>query len=122
VLPLFFGALIALFTGTVVTPTLLPWIPFRAFSLKGLLTGLLAMALYLPVSLLHRPLLILAALLFFPAFSSFLALNFTGSTPFTGISGVKREMKVAVPFYLTISTISIILVVIDRVSRFLSSG
>ncbi len=31
------------------------------------------------------------------ALSSFLALNFTGSTPYTSRSGVKREMRLSMP-------------------------
>jgi len=31
------------------------------------------------------------------AVSSFLALNFTGSTPYTSRSGVKREMRLSLP-------------------------
>jgi hypothetical protein len=31
-----------IFAGTVVVPLLLPWIPGRAFSFKGVITGLLA--------------------------------------------------------------------------------
>jgi hypothetical protein len=32
------------------------------------------------------------------AFSSFLAMNFTGATPFTSPSGVEKEMRRAIPF------------------------
>ena len=38
-----------------------------------------------------------ATLLLVSAVSSFLALNFTGSTPYTSLSGVKREMRLSMP-------------------------
>ena len=38
-----------------------------------------------------------ATVLLVSAVSSFLALNFTGSTPYTSLSGVKREMRLSMP-------------------------
>jgi hypothetical protein len=38
--------------------------------------------------------------LLLPAISAFLALNFTGSSTYTSLSGVVREMKVAIPAIL----------------------
>ncbi len=38
-----------------------------------------------------------AAFLSLPAISSYYALSFTGCTPFTSRSGVKREMRIALP-------------------------
>jgi hypothetical protein len=89
----------ALFAGTVAAPALLPWIPGRAFSLKGWLAGLAWAA---PFSLLTGapPLRAASDLLLFPAVSAFLALNFTGSSTYTSLSGVKKEMRVAVPAIL----------------------
>jgi hypothetical protein len=90
------GATIA--TGAVGAPLLLPWLPGRSFAVKGASLGLLLAALLVwsgrgMVSL-HE----VAALFFItPAVCSFLALTFTGSTPFTSRSGVKKEMRVALP-------------------------
>ncbi len=39
----------------------------------------------------------IAYLLFLPAISGFLAMGFTGSSTFTSLSGVVKEMKTAVP-------------------------
>jgi len=39
----------------------------------------------------------LALLLCTTAISSYLAMNFTGSTPFTSPSGVEKEMRKAIP-------------------------
>jgi hypothetical protein len=38
--------------------------------------------------------------LLLPVVSSYLTLNFTGCTPFTGVSGVKRELGAAIPLYI----------------------
>ena len=38
-----------------------------------------------------------ALMLFITATSSYLTMNFTGSTPFTSPSGVEKEMRVAIP-------------------------
>jgi hypothetical protein len=43
--------------------------------------------------------LAMAALLF-PLATSYIALQFTGSTTFTGISGVKKELRVGIPVYI----------------------
>lgn len=86
----------AVLAGTALTPLLLPWLPGPYFSVKGALLGLLWALLWLalvPVS----PAVAMAALLTLPAVSGFHALNFTGSTPFTSRSGVKREMRRSLP-------------------------
>jgi hypothetical protein len=82
----------------VVTPVLLPWIPGRAFSVKGGLAGgvLAACAVMWQRGSLHAP-AALALLLAMTAVSSFVAMNFTGATPFTSPSGVEKEMRRALP-------------------------
>ena len=84
--------------GAVVTPVLLPWLPGRAFSVKGGLAGgvLAACAVMWQRGILHAP-AALALLLAMTAVSSFVAMNFTGATPFTSPSGVEKEMRRALP-------------------------
>jgi hypothetical protein len=84
--------------GAVVTPVLLPWLPGRAFSVKGGLTGgiLAACAVMWQRGSLEAP-AALALLLAMTAVSSFVAMNFTGATPFTSPSGVEKEMRRALP-------------------------
>jgi len=89
----------AALTGIAVTPILLPWLPGRHFSIKGARAGL---ALVLGYGVFgdmpgHNVLHALAAFLILPAVSAFYALNFTGCTPFTSNSGVKKEMRIAIP-------------------------
>jgi len=84
--------------GAVVTPVLLPWLPGRSFSVKGGLAGgvIAACALMGQRGSLHAP-AALALLLAMTAVSSFIAMNFTGATPFTSPSGVEKEMRRALP-------------------------
>lgn len=98
-------AVMALFSGilagAIAVPILLPWIPFRAFSIKGAMTGLLA---GLGVAFIFMdPFRIIAAIgiiLMTAVVSSYLAMNFTGATPFTSPSGVEKEMRKAIPIQM----------------------
>ena len=84
--------------GVVLAPLLLPWLPGKPFSVKGTTAGLLASA---GIVFLFRhavgALEMGALLLFITATSSYLAMNFTGSTPFTSPTGVEKEMRLAIP-------------------------
>jgi hypothetical protein len=89
--------------GCVAVPFLLPWIPGRAFAFKGALAGLFAgLAIVLPaatspyVTLMSAVALVILAM----AVGSYLAMNFTGTTPFTSPSGVEKEMRLAIPLQL----------------------
>jgi len=87
------GAVVA---GTIVTPLALPWLPTRSFAVKGAIVGVLWSLLFLAVTG-WRGIVAAATVLLVSAVSSFLALNFTGSTPYTSRSGVKREMRLSMP-------------------------
>lgn len=88
----------AILAGAVAAPILLPWVPGRAFALKGAFTGIVA---GLAVLVLFKGGLIwveaVALLLITVGISSYLAMNFTGSTPYTSPSGVEKEMRRAIP-------------------------
>lgn len=98
-----FGALVTgMLSGAVVTPMLLPHIPVREFALKGIITGSAAALVLLAV---HPAWSSGAAtgsalVLFTGTVSSFLAMNFTGTTPFTSPSGVEKEMRRYIPVQL----------------------
>jgi ABC-type uncharacterized transport system YnjBCD ATPase subunit len=95
VLP-FLGAIAA---GSVVFQIVMPWIPGRSFALKGWFLGL-AWAVA-SVFLFHGGLwLSISTLLILPILTGFIALNFTGATTFTSLSGVQKEMRFAVPVML----------------------
>ena len=97
-----FALLGGLVAGSVLTPLLLPWLPGRAFSLKGLVMGLITACLFTVFRTGNLDgwqgrLEILGWFLMISSFSAFLAMNFTGASTYTSLSGVKKEMKVAVP-------------------------
>ena len=90
--------LAGIMAGAVATPVLLPWIPGRSFAVKGAIIGVLSGAAI--VALFRDDLQVLGALglmLCATAISSYLAMNFTGSTPYTSPSGVEKEMRKAIP-------------------------
>ncbi len=96
-------------SGAVITPALLPFVPVREFALKGLITGGLMGGLLLFTlsgnGLFSAP--GAAIFLFTMTISSFLAMNFTGTTPFTSPSGVEKEMKRYIPVQLICLIISL---------------
>ena len=82
--------------GLVLIPALLPYLPGRAFAWKGLVAGLLlgfVLVWYWPFSVLSA----LSVGLLSMASCSFLSLMFTGCTPYTSASGVRSEMRWALP-------------------------
>jgi hypothetical protein len=88
----------ALLMGAVVTPVFLPWIPGRAFSLKGAQVGLLwALLLTLTLASNWSGASLVALFLIAPALTAYFAMNFTGCSTFTSLSGVQKEMRIAVP-------------------------
>lgn len=101
------------------TAALLPWLPGRAFSIKGVWLGLGMAALAVLIGRLWAPvfrdtLTALAWMLQMGAVASFIALNFTGSTPYTSLSGVRKEMRVAVPLQIAAAAVGLALFVAGR--------
>ncbi|MCL2492466.1 MAG: mercury methylation corrinoid protein HgcA [Clostridiales bacterium] len=103
--------------GSVLTPALLPILPGRALSGKGWILGLVwtAAALWLfgwlmPVQWLA----VIGYLLLFPAVAAYLAMNFTGCTPYTSPSGVLKEMKIALPFIIGSGVAGAVLILINH--------
>ena len=101
--------LITYLTGCAITPALLPWIPFRRFALKGLLTGWLVAVILLYFHFLgHNNLEIISWFLMMGSLSSFLTMNFTGTSTFTSLSGVQKEMKTAIPMQIGMAGLGVI--------------
>ena len=116
----FYGYLGAVVIGAVITPLLLPWIPFRAFALKGWVLGVLwALSVSLlngwPEALQYSWIRALAYLLILPAVSAYGAMNFTGCSTYTSPSGVNREMKTAIPAMIISLFLGIVLILIDSI-------
>lgn len=104
----FLALILGTAAGAVMAPLLLPWLPGRAFALKGAFTGAAA-ALLIPFFIFATGLELSAWTLITIALSSFLTMNFTGSSTYTSLSGVKKEMREAVPFQITAVSVGLIL-------------
>jgi acetyl-CoA decarbonylase/synthase complex subunit gamma len=95
----------AVLSGAVITPLLLPWLPGRAFSLKGMIPGMTAWVVLLALrgtgwNAWPGRMEAVAWLLLIPAVSAYLAMNFTGASTYTSLSGVRKEMRWAVPLQI----------------------
>ena len=107
----FFSAIVM---GAILTPLLLPWLPGRAFSLKGFSLGLITA--FVLVAFRFNELNTwtvrlegLAWVLLIPAVSAYLAMNFTGASTYTSLSGVKKEMRYALPVQIGAAVMGLIL-------------
>lgn len=111
---LFLGSIL---TGTILFPILLPFIPLSSFAAGGWLLGILyagGLALFIHAG----GWLAATLLLILPPLVSFIALNFTGSTTFTSLSGVEFELKRAVPIMVA----SVVLGVIAYAGQLILGG
>lgn len=90
-------------------PLLLPWLPTRAFAIKGAVLGLSLGAFGLWAASPDWSLARSAGwLLLVTAGASYLLLNFTGSTTFTSPSGVRREVRAALPAQISLGVIALL--------------
>ena len=109
----------AIVGGGVLHPLLLPYLPGRAFSAKGLVLGavvavvMLSLRGYDPSQWAGR-LGILAWLLIIPAVTAYLAMNFTGASTYTSLSGVNKEMRWALPVQIVMGAGGLIILVASR--------
>ena len=108
-----------IFSGAVLTPLLLPYIPGRAFTTKGILIAPLIFFLLLytrgiDFNRLHEILFHLALLFIAISASAYLAMNFTGASTYTSLSGVKKEMRWALPFEIAAGLCGFTLLVVSR--------
>jgi len=103
----------AYLSGIVLAPLLLPFVPFRAFAAKGAFWGVvitLVLRYLYPISLLQT----IAFGLVNVSVASFMMMNFTGSSTYTSLSGVQKEMKIAVPLQIVFAASGIILFIISK--------
>jgi len=110
----FIGILGAILAGAVLTPLLLPWLPGRAFAVKGLVAGLLIAGLLLvlrweALGSWHGITEVMGWLFMVPAVAAYLGMNFTGASTYTSLSGVRKEMRWAVPVEIALGAVGLIL-------------
>jgi hypothetical protein len=89
-------------------------LPGRAFSLKGFSVGIVIALILLYLRDIHWQawpgrIEALAWLLIIPAVSAYLAMNFTGCSTYTSLSGVKREMRFALPLEIAFGAAGLVL-------------
>lgn len=104
----------ASFLSTLVFPAILPIRPFKMFYKNGILMSLLVNMALLETNILSIAIYILAA-----SFSGYLALNFTGSTTFTSLSGVVKESKEAIKVLMYMIASSVVLVLFSIIGGIL---
>ena len=114
----------ALLAGAVLFPLLLPWLPTRDFSSKGYILGFLAvlpaaLASYRagPAGVWTTILSPIGLLLGLPSVTAYLALNFTGATPLTSPSMVRREMSRYIPIMALTVVLGALLIVAAAIGR-----
>lgn len=92
------ACLAGILAGAVLAPLLLPWLPGRALAFKGAIAGLAAGGATAALLCRNMPWPAWAGVLLLATVTaSFLAMNFTGATPYTSPSGVEKEMRRAIP-------------------------
>lgn len=103
----------AYLAGIVIAPLLLPLVPFRAFTLKGAFWGALitlVLNMFFKVPLMES----IAMGLINLSLASFMTMNFTGSSTYTSLSGVKKEMKWAVPCQIALAVVGLVVFIISK--------
>jgi hypothetical protein len=103
----------AIVAGALLTPLLLPWLPGRAFSLKGFTLGLLTACVLVAfrfngLNTWTGRLEMLSWGLLIPAISAYLGMNFTGASTYTSLSGVKKEMRWALPLQIAAGIVGLL--------------
>ncbi|OHD16550.1 MAG: hypothetical protein A2086_03585 [Spirochaetes bacterium GWD1_27_9] len=100
----------AIISGTFLIPILLPYIPGKAFAIKGLILGLVVITI---INFLFNLSIFgwISNYFILVPIVSFLAMNFTGATTFTSLSGATLEVTKGVP----IMAISLVIGLVLRV-------
>lgn len=103
-------------SGVVLGPLLLPWLPGRSFAVKGAVVGLLWSTTFywLAGGAAWNGAVTAAVFLALPAVSAFHTLNFTGCSPYPSRSGVKKEMRIALPAMGGALVVSVLLMLAGR--------
>jgi acetyl-CoA decarbonylase/synthase complex subunit gamma len=101
--------LTAVISGAVLTPLLLPFVPGRAFSLKGFIIGCPLSLLYLMAVDFPSRLPAVAWFMIMTSLSAFLAMNFTGASTYTSLSGVRKEMRWSLPLEIAGGSLGLLL-------------
>ena len=110
------GWLGACLAGIILGPALLPWMLGRSFAFKGVQIGVAWVVVFYSMAggSGWSRFASVAAFLALPAVSAFYTLNFTGCSPYTSRSGVKKEMRMALPAMAGAVVLSLLLLLVGR--------
>lgn len=112
----------AFLMGAFFVPVVLPYIPFRSFALKGMFLGVLWVLVYIKFHsafmFSDNYLILIGNTLLLLSISTYLALNFTGSSTYTSLSGTVRETIIVVPLVVLASITGIGLLTAYTISNF----
>ena len=119
-------ALTVVFTGTVLFPILMPWLPTKDFSSKGIVLGLLMSLPFVANTIFNHggdpywvtALFAVADMLLIAPGVGYLALNFTGSSTFASRTGVKREIFRYIPIMVAMFIVGGVLFAFAALSSF----
>ena len=103
----------AYLAGIVLAPLFLPAIPFRPFALKGAFWGAAITMLINSLFQISFPENLAMGLLNL-SIASFVTMNFTGSSTYTSLSGVKKEMKWAIPLQIAFAVVGLAIFTIQK--------
>jgi hypothetical protein len=117
--PIIIALCAAIGSGCVLHPLFLPIMPVRSFALQGLILGLISGGLLQLSGIFAKDSLWLQAALYLliASLSSYCAFNFTGSTPIANKSGVKKELKIAVPLYIAVAAVTVVFLALYKISQ-----
>ncbi|MEN8203547.1 MAG: mercury methylation corrinoid protein HgcA, partial [Bacteroidota bacterium] len=106
---------LAYMSGAFLAPVILPWLPFRHFGGKGLVLGFITFGIVVLFTFKnHSPFHFIGWGLISGAASSFLAMNFTGASTYTSLSGVRKEMRLFVPLQIAFILIGLAMIIISK--------
>ena len=118
-LPIVTLGAVSIISGALFVPAL-PILPSRSFAVKGFTIGLITPIIalffsgYIPVF--SNVYIIIFYWVLYPMISSYIGLQFTGASTFTNMSGVKKELKIGLPVYIVSIALSIIIIVLFKLS------
>lgn len=104
--------MLSIVSGAILFPMILPIRAYKMFYKNGILISL---AINGFVAINHLSFFMVGWYSLCSAYSGYLALNYTGSTTFTSLSGVKKEMEEGVPVLSVICIISGVLLILGLV-------
>ena len=109
---------LSILAGAVLMPLMLPYLPGRAFAAKGFAIGAVTALLLIAgwgydLSTWRGVLQAVSWLMMPAAIAAYLAMNFTGASTYTSLSGVKREMRWAVPLEIGMAATGLVIWIVS---------